>query len=128
MSTPTTSNNVTAVPQPQPTTGRPADLKTFAQRQAAAQPASGPRPNSCTSQVSVGAIKQTSHKVVTGSNGAGSDYRKQGDYAKQAVDNVASHGGPREPMGQAPCSSRLPQASKPEFESTPTALDSDSGV
>jgi hypothetical protein len=60
------------------------------------------------SPLSVGAIKQVSHKVLEGSQGAGSDFRKQGDYAAASVTKATDNGGPRNPVGQFPNSGRTP--------------------
>jgi hypothetical protein len=48
--------------------------------------------------------RQVDHKVIEGSNGAGSDYRVHGDWAKASLDKAADNGGPRQPVGQFPLS------------------------
>ena len=124
MSTPTTSNNHTAVPQAQPATGRPADLQPLAQKQAPAQPANGPRPNNVVSQVGIPVARPVDRRTIEGSTPG--DFRKQpGDVARASVDPAADNGGPREPMRQSGMNSSKLDAPAPVV--TATALDSDAG-
>lgn len=77
------------------------------------------------SQVPTSVIKRVDCTVLAGSGTTSSD--SCGDVVKAAMDKIANAGGPRTQM-QGQQDQRGYQESGKAFRSTPTGLDSDSGV
>jgi hypothetical protein len=134
MSTPTSSTlNGDSRGQTRPEIGRPVpDSPQALAAEAPAKLPGSPSSDSITSgmniggsQVTVGAIKPTDFKTLTGSY-AGDHRTPSVDTAKASLDRCTDNGGPRNPAGQFRGSKHETQ---PPFASSPANLaDSDSGT